>query len=445
MLNCNSSSTQSARRSKERSNVRAALGSVVALLLWASSSDSSIAHSSVEPVLLGRGGAQVYTRIGDAIGGARVVALGESIHLTREMPIVRLEIVKHLHRERQFGVLALEGSLIETWTALEHTYRSEAPLPERARTFAREAWFGLWQTEEMEAVAAYALSTRNDPAPLYLASFDLQPGYAFAYRGSAERSLMAFLSALQSASPALDDTRISTWVRNLAPALACRAGADGQSAVDEIAGLIESDVVPAMENSRPDVHVRTLRLAPLMLRNRLQHCREIAASGGQMYQASRDRLNADLVQAMLATEPRVMLWAHHSHVHHNSTNAASASMGQYLKAVLGRDLYTIGVFANGGTAIDSVLADQGDEGLAPRPVPQGPELSMEANLAKLETSDFFVDLREATGIWQESGSSRLEVNGSMPTIPARDFDGAILLHHVSSPWLTFLPKPHSPF
>jgi hypothetical protein len=293
----------------------------------------------------------------------------------------------------------------------------------------------------MEAVAAYALSTQGGSKPLYLASFDIQPGSAFAYRASADRALGAVRSALRAASPTVDEAQTARWAAALGPALACQAKASGEAAVDEIERWIVRDVAPALAPSRPAVHVRTLKLAPRMLRSRLAHCREVETSGRQVYQAARDRLNAELVQAMLVSEPRLVLWAHHSHVHHNRQGAAPASMGQHLKASLGGALYTIGVFANGGEAIDSLLADQSEDGLAPRPVPRGPRFGTEWRLSGLSPTDVFVDLRGAGEPWSTPLTSRLEVQGRMKTTPAADFDGAVLLQEVSAPWLTFMPRP----
>jgi erythromycin esterase-like protein len=68
-----------------------------------------------------------------------VVALGESIHLTREMPLVRLGVLRYLHEEKGFNVLALEGAMIDIWTAQENAYRSRQPLSDRTRSFARQA------------------------------------------------------------------------------------------------------------------------------------------------------------------------------------------------------------------------------------------------------------------------------------------------------------------
>lgn len=404
------------------------------------SGEAAAQRGGLAPVELGE--PRAFQRIADAAGAARVVSLGESTHLTREMTEVRLNVLRALHARKGFNVLAFEGSLLESWTAQENAYRSRAPLAERARTFAQQAWFGLWQTEEMEAVAAYALESQNGPNPLYLTSFDLQLGSAFAHRGSTERALGAFLTAVRTASSSTGEDQSVRWVRDLAPGLACKEAPAAQSALDEIGRWIEQDAAPAMASSRPAAHVRALKLAPVMMRARLARCRDAAGRPPRINQELRDRLNAELVQAMLRTERKVILWAHHSHVHHNTIGAAPASTGQHLKAALGPQLYTIGVFANGGSAIDSLLADQSEDGLAPRPVPAGPRFGAEWMLSGLSNRDLFVDLRRAPAGWSAPSTSRLEVEARMPTAPARDFDGAILLHRVSAPELTFL-RPQS--
>ncbi|MDQ6625685.1 MAG: hypothetical protein M3Y69_06035 [Verrucomicrobiota bacterium] len=65
---------------------------------------------------------------------------------------------------------------------------------------------------------------------------------------------------------------------------------------------------------------------------------------------------------------------------------------------------------------------------------------MEQELAKQSPHDFFLDLRDGRKDWATAGTSRLENNGRMPTALSADFDGAILLHHVSSAELEFLPS-----
>jgi hypothetical protein len=67
---------------------------------------------SPHPIDLGRPYREAdYRPIVEAIGPAPVVALGESIHLTREMPLARLNLLRLLHRERGVDALALVEAL----------------------------------------------------------------------------------------------------------------------------------------------------------------------------------------------------------------------------------------------------------------------------------------------------------------------------------------------
>ncbi len=389
-----------------------------------------------------------YRFFGQAVRNRPVVALGESIHVTREMPIVRLNLLRYLHEELGMDVLALEGSLIDAWTAQEHAYRSRAPVHERARTFTREALFGLWQTDEMERVIAYALSTQASARPLYLTSFDLQPGTARAYGGSSQRSMEAFLSALRAADPQLDERQAQAWSRALGPAVGCHASLADDRPLRALEQWIERRAPAALGRSRPAVHLAALRLVPVMIRNRLQHCREWQAAGRTMptYQRSRDVFNARLVLDLMRSMPNMVLWAHHSHVNHNSLRRSVPSMGQHLRAALGDRLYTVGLFAHGGAAMDSRLPDAAEglgilAALASRPIPHDERFGVERRLAALSERDFFVDLSAAPEQWARPDFTRMEVDGRMVTALSRDFDGAVLLHRVSGAELNFLPPP----
>lgn len=388
-----------------------------------------------------------YRFIGEAVGDRPVVGLGESIHLTKEMPRVRLNVLRYLHEKRGFNVLALEGSLIDAWTAQEHAYASSSPVGERARIFTREALFGLWQTDQMQEVIAYALESQRSSNPLYLTSFDLQPGNARAYGGSGEKSLNAFLLALRGLDGKVSEQQIVGWARSLGPALTCKGDAVDMAALQAVEQWILGSASAAAVSRRPTVHVAALRLVPVMLRNRLQHCKTWQAADRSMraYQEARDLLNAQLVLALLRTAPKLLLWAHHSHLHHNSLGKAIPSTGQHLKQTLGDGLYTIGVFALTGAAVDTTETDKADGAgivvaLAARPMPSDGRFGVENKLAQLRDGDFFLDLRNGAADLAQPSTSRLETTATMPTALSRDFDGAILLHRIEGAELNFLPS-----
>ena len=391
-----------------------------------------------------------YAFLASAVGSSRVVALGESIHVTREMPRVRLQMVRYLHEQMGFNVIAFEGALVDAWTAQEHAYRHQGTLEERAATMKRETLFGLWQTAPMQDVLAYALSTQATDHPLYVTSFDLQPGMARVYGGSEQQSMQAFFAALAPYDAAIKPARIAQWSEKLGAALACASNSDADPVVDEVEAWLNGVVAANIARERPAVHAAALRLVPTMLRSRLRLCHEWVADKRSMitYQRVRDELNAQQVLDELRAlpgRPKLMLWAHHSHIHYNSLGKSVPSMGQHLHDALHDGIYTIGVFAQGGYAIDTATIDQAHGlgillALAPKPVPNGPRWSVEQQLSEQSPHDFFLDLRNGWKELANAGTSRLENNGRMPTALSADFDGAVLLHQVSGTDLDFLPR-----
>src|SRR5262249_22788790 len=55
---------------------------------------------------------KAYDFLGAYVGRRSLVQVGESIHVTDEFPRVRLQVVRYLHEELGFDVIAFEGSLV---------------------------------------------------------------------------------------------------------------------------------------------------------------------------------------------------------------------------------------------------------------------------------------------------------------------------------------------
>src|SRR6266700_2123303 len=62
-----------------------------------------------------------------------LIQLGESIHMTDEFPRVRLQLVRYLHEQMGFDVLALEGSAVNSWLAQDFVYRSRESMGPKAK------------------------------------------------------------------------------------------------------------------------------------------------------------------------------------------------------------------------------------------------------------------------------------------------------------------------
>jgi erythromycin esterase-like protein len=163
----------------------------------------------------------------------------------------------------------------------------------------------------------------------------------------------------------------------------------------------------------------------------------------KVYQETRDRLNAAtvlLIRKEVSRTQKLILWAHHSHVNHNSLGLNRSSMGQYLLASLGDQLYTIGFFTATGRAI--FIRDS----LFPPTVcslVSTDELDIEHWLQQVATGPYFFDLTSLRNghersPWTTPLMSRLENRSSLRVSLARDFHAAVFIPEVHPPPM-FLP------
>jgi hypothetical protein len=127
------------------------------------------------------------------------------------------------------------------------------------------------------------------------------------------------------------------------------AKAPALSAVDAIQRWIAA-IAPDVERIRPGAHVAALRLIPDGLRDHIELCEHATT-----WQKTRDELNADnalVLRDRVSSTHRIVLWAHHSHVAYNASGDRIPSMGQHLRARIGREIYAIGLFAGSGRFLD---------------------------------------------------------------------------------------------
>jgi len=375
-----------------------------------------------------------YSFLERPIREASIVQLGESIHVTAEFPRARLQLIRYLHEQMGFDVLALEGSLTQAWLAQEHLYRSSDPPDRRIDHAQRLGWFKLWNTAEMRELMAYVELSRRTPRPLYLTSFDVQTG-ASAEFGMGQGVLSALVDGLGSfGTPAAVHATKNELVAALAPIVQCPIGdpaglgsasAPAASAIDAIKTWIDV-ITPAVTRERPAAHLAALRLIPDNLRDHAALC-EHATS----WQKTRDELNADnalQLREQVSAAHKIILWAHHSHVGYNASGARIPSMGQHVRERVGPGVYTVGLFAGGGHFLD----------VAPLSVHRLPALNkvgVERMLDAVGKQSYFVDLRslptaDPTAGWLVPMASRMEGRWTRSAVLARDFDGALYVREV---------------
>jgi erythromycin esterase-like protein len=194
------------------------------------------------------------------------------------------------------------------------------------------------------------------------------------------------------------------------------------------------------------MHAAALLRIPESLRSSLRLCEHAQSGEVRDYQEARDRENAEHAIALRDTvsrSHRVILWAHHSHVAHNTARQAPASMGQHLRQRLGRDLYTIGLFAGRGRATE--IDDDRLIPAVPRAISTPSERGLEALLGQVRGDDFFIDWASldpaapGSAFWFQETTMRMEPRRSAAVVPARDFDAAVFVQEVRPASLTILP------
>lgn len=372
-----------------------------------------------------------------------IVQLGESIHLTKEFPRARVRMVRFLHEELGFDVIALEGSATNAWLAMEQLYQS--PHDSAATRKAQEiAWFPLWDTDAMHELMAYIAETQSTRDPLYLGSFDMQAG---ASRGTGDRVFAQLFSALASFAPAPRETR--AWNASLIGAKHCDSSYSREDAPKAVAGISEwvSRAALQMSRVRPPAHVTALRALPATLSQMVLLCDAQRTSGGTgARQVARDSMAASNVIELrrnVSTTHKVIAWAHHNHAFYNSARSPLHSMGERLRATDSASVYTIGLFAGGGRAIE--VDDHARIPLATRNLPSADHFSADRPLAAISSAsglpNYFIDLTtldaKSDSAMFTQGLTRLETRLSRPATLARDFDAAVFVRTVSPPRLLF--------
>ena len=315
---------------------------------------------------------------------ARVVAMGEATHGTREFQQIKVQTFRYLVENLGFTVFGLEANWPESLAVNDYVLGGDAdPSPGLG--------FLWWKTEEMFALLRWMRQYNQDPAhtrKLKFYGFDMQ------LPGLAESNVLDYLRRVDP--EAVDGaTRVfevlGRWGENkqyeTASAEVKRRTAESLDALlrrfDErksewVRRSSEQDWTMARQN------MAIVKAAEAKLENQDERGR-----------AFRDRAMAENVKWILDQEPpgtKMMLWAHNGHV---ATAAPRDTpdrmpMGGHLREFFGDRLVSCGfVFQQGGfRAVDMTVNQVGDFTVGP--APRG---SLDATLAGVGAPLFAIDLR----------------------------------------------------
>jgi erythromycin esterase len=276
----------------------------------------------------------------DIVGGARVVALGEATHGTREFFQMKHRLLEYLVSELGFTVFAIEANWPES-EAVDEYVRTGRGDPAKALA---QLYFWTWNTEEVLDLVRWMRQWNAVPGHRQVSfyGFDMQAGAV-----SADR----LRSRLREIDPGL--------AAEVAPALS-RLAADERASAPEKEYLAAvhavGSILPQVAERlrKPTAAVDSQALVDRQYVRVLQQYTELR-SDTRGRAGLRDEAMADNVRwiaDVAVPGSRIVVWAHNWHV--VNLDEPYPSMGHLLELALGREYLPVGfLFHHGGfQAID---------------------------------------------------------------------------------------------
>lgn len=409
-------------------------------LAWLADHVTPLRH--VEPAPGGVADDADLVLFADIVGGARIVALGESTHGTREFFLVKHRLLEHLVREEGFTVFAIEANQLAVERINQYVHGGTGTAQEAMRVM-----FRVWNTEEMLALVEW-MRAHNAASPdntVRFTGFDMQDHRtpfdtlrAFLIR--AEPSLVTQLDELLGeyrsqpswATPQLPDTIRSRWHRQ-AEALFHLIG-DRRT-------VWLARATSTADTSEAEWAVQAANLL-----------RQAAMLNGSLSSPDRDSLlaaNLDWTLRTQAPGARAIVWAHDVHVSRGGDRQLSfnegAQMGAFLSRMYGNDYRTFSLLTYEGAY--SATRSFSDHRMIEAEAFRAPPNSLEGALHALGTPSqgvgLVVDLRPARvsdgGEWlrrprpiRHVGFAAYDYGFELNAVLPLEFDGVVFVARTSA-------------
>lgn len=371
--------------------------------------------------------------------GKGIVQLGESSHGVAEFNLVKVRLVKFLHQELGFDVIAFESPLDQCYRA-DRQAASASP----ASTLM-DCLVGVWHTKEALPLIEYIRASRQTARPLALAGFDIQQiGRGKRGRPAFLRDIVAKTDAVYAAEIyQLDADFLSEYDKgrqSFRPYLQRESGRL-IAAYDKLAGFLDEHQARLIGLSQDDPQAP--RVARQTARYLSQYIKQQIASDAAARSELRDQGMADNLEFLwreLYPVKKIIVWGHNFHLQHDNAaipplpdvfpGARVRSMGHWVAQRRRRELYTIGVFMRQGRA-----ANNARQIFEMTPVKPG---SLEAILSQARRKYLFLDLSRptqnpATEWMFKPATAKYNGTHDMTMILREQYDGIIFIHTASPP------------
>ena len=275
----------------------------------------------------------------EMVGSARVVALGEATHGTKEFFEMKHRILEFLVKEMGFNIFAIEATWPESNLVNDYV---QTGIGDPARLLAG-LYFWTWNTQEVLDMILWMRRHNQNPGSAPKVSFY---GFDMQYPKMAMDNVIAYLQKIDPPSARRADSLYSFY----RPYQTNQSGYGGASSDVKITcrtnlRLVYDHLVAHRALYEGKSSAREFALA-------LQSAR-VAIQAEEVFSkedpGTRDQFMAENAQWLLdqaAADSMIVLWAHNGHV---SASITGGSMGSFLRSVYGGTMVVLGFDFYGGS------------------------------------------------------------------------------------------------
>ncbi len=321
------------------------------------------------------------------IGEARLVALGEATHGTREFFQLKHRMLEFLVSEMGFTVFGIEATMPEAFDVNEYVLNGKG---DPAGALAG-MYFWTWDTEEVLEMIRWMRNFNLDPRHEKKVKFY---GIDAQFPVRAASVALAYLSRVGAELPAGTKAALSPLANPfLTRSFAALAPERKQAVTSAVQGLLN-----VLDRQRNDFVKRTSAGEWAVARQHAQVLAQTLAMKNPKdmlaYSRVRDRAMADNIRWILEHEgsgTKMVVWAHNGHVA-TSVSGGHEWMGYHLRKMYGNEMVVFGFAFNQGS-FQAVQMPFGTGRLRPFTVKPAPAGSLDAMLAASGLALAAIDLR----------------------------------------------------